>query len=132
MENEYYCPHCRAALKVNEQIILTAKVDDKKGGLILFEPQLGDYKIIKHKECQYDNNKHVEFLCPVCHKNLSAEHENLAEILLIDDQGDEYEIWFSEIVGEHATYKIKAGKVFNAYGEDQSKYMNFFGKSPEY
>ena len=129
MKNEYYCPHCKAPLKVDEHIILTVKLKENKGGLILFEPKLGNYKITKHKNCTYDDKMHVEFLCPVCHKNLSSQHENLAEILLVDDQGDEYEVWFSEIVGEHATYKIKAGKILNAYGEDQSKYMNFFGNS---
>ena len=43
-----------------------------------------------------------------------------------------YKILFSEIIGEQATYKIKAGKVYNAFGEDQSKYVNHFGKGPDY
>ena len=132
MKNEYYCPHCKAPLKVGDHIILTAKVDKYKGGLILFEPKLGDYKIIKHGDCKIEDNTHVDFLCPVCHENLSTEKENLAEILLIDSDGDEYKILFSEIIGEQATYKIKAGKVYNAFGEDQSKYTNHFGKGPDY
>ena len=132
MKNEYYCPHCRASLKVDKHIILTVKTEKYKGGLILFEPKLGDYKILKHKDCQFKEDMHVDFLCPVCHENLSTKHENLAEILLVDSEGDEYEIWFSEIIGEQATYKIKTGKVFGAYGEDQAKYVNHFGTRPEY
>lgn len=132
MGNEYYCPQCRTPLKVDEHIILTAKSDKGRGGLVLFEPKLGDYNIIKHKECMMSENTHVEFFCPVCHKNLSSDKKNLAEILLVDTEGDEYEVWFSEIIGEQATYKIKAGKVYNAFGEDQDKYMNFFGSGPVY
>ncbi|MCF6366492.1 MAG: hypothetical protein L3J35_09865 [Bacteroidales bacterium] len=132
MTNEYYCPHCKAQLKVGNRIILTAKVDKYKGGLILFEPKLGDFKIVKHKSCKIEENTHVDFLCPVCHENLSTAQENLAEILLVDSDGDEYGIMFSEILGEQATFKIKAGKVYDAFGNDQNKYINHFGKGPEY
>ena len=132
MKNEYYCPYCKTPLKVDEHIILTAKSDKGKGGIVLFEPKLGDYNIIKHKECKMSENTHVEFFCPVCNKNLSSDKKNLAEILLIDREGDEYQVCFSEIIGEQATYKIKAGKVFGAYGDDQAKYVNYFGTVPEY
>ncbi len=132
MTNEYYCPHCKAHLKVDKHIILTAKIDKNKGGLILFEPKLGDFNILKNKNCKLEEKSHVDFLCPVCHASLNNEQENLAEILLVDSEGDEYNILFSEIIGEQATYKIKTGKVFNAYGDDQSKYLNHFGKGPDY
>ena len=132
MENEYYCPHCKTPLKIDKHIILTAKPDKGTGGVVLFEPKLGDYNVVKHKECKMKENVHVEFFCPVCHKNLSSDKKNLAEILLVDPEGDEYQVWFSEIIGEQATYKIKAGKVFVAYGEDQAKYVNYFGTGPEY
>ncbi len=132
MINEYYCPHCKASLKVDNHVILTAKGDKNKGGLVLFEPKLGDFNIISHKDFNLENNTHVDFLCPVCHKNLSTKKENLAEILLIDSDKDEYRILFSEIIGEQATYKIKAGKVYNAFGNDQNVYVNHFGTGPEY
>ena len=132
MQNEYYCPHCNSHLKVNKYIILTAKQENGYGGIVLFEPKLGDYKIIKHNSCLLEEGERVEFLCPVCHKNLSSEKDNFAEITLKDPEGDEYKILFSEIIGEHATYKIKAGKVQASFGEDSQKYMNFFGSEPIY
>ena len=132
MPNEYYCPYCKTPLKIDSHIILTAKTDHKGGGIVLFEPKLGDYNIIRHKDCKLKENIRVEFFCPVCNKNLSSDKKNLAEIILIDAEGDEYKVWFSEIIGEQATYKIKAGKVYKAYGEDQAKYMNHFGTGPEY
>lgn len=132
MQNEYYCPYCKTPLKIDSHIILTAKTDKGKGGIVLFEPKLGDYKIISHKECKLKENVRVEFFCPVCNKNLSSDKKNLAEINLTDAEGDEYKVWFSEIIGEEATYKLKAGKVYKAYGEDQAKYMNHFGTGPEY
>ena len=131
-ENEYYCPHCKTPLKIDNHIILTAKTDQAGGGIVLFEPKLGDYNIIWHKDCKIKENVRVEFFCPVCYKNLSSDKKNFAEILLIDSEGDEYEVWFSEIIGEQATYKIKAGKILGAYGEDQAKYTNHFGTGPEY
>lgn len=132
MQNEYYCPYCKTPLKTHKHIILTAKTDQGSGGIVLFEPKLGDYNIIRHKDCKLKENIRVEFFCPVCHNNLSSDKKNLAEIILIDTEGDEYKVWFSEIIGEQATYKIKAGKVYKAYGEDQAKYMNHFGTGPEY
>ena len=131
MKNNYYCPECNANLNVGGSIILVAKVDGKKGGLVLFEPQLGAYKVIRHDDCKISKGDHAEFFCPVCSMNLSSKNDMLATIMMKDSDDDFYEIWFSEIVGENATYKVKGADV-EAFGEDSPKYMNVFGSEPNY
>jgi hypothetical protein len=51
---------------------------------------------------------------------------NLAEIIMLDEDGKEYQIYFSEIVGEHVTFKIKDADM-ESFGEDSEGYVNFFG-----
>ena len=58
-------------------------------------------------------------------------HENLAKVLMLDEKNNEYEILFSEIVGEKCTYKIKEEDI-ELFGDHASKYMNFFGEIPKY
>ncbi len=33
-------------------------------------------------------------------------NKNLARVIMIDDDGKEYDIVFSEIIGQHSTFKI--------------------------
>jgi hypothetical protein len=46
-----------------------------------------------------------DFLCPLCHANLTdhAISKNLARIKMIDEKGCEADIYFSEIYGEKCT-----------------------------
>lgn len=129
--NEYFCPSCNTPLKIENHIILTAIPEGKIGGIILFEPKLGNFNIVKHPGCEIRPGEKVEFYCPVCHSNLGVGEETLAEITHFDAHGNEYKILFSEIMGEQATFKIREGKVENYYGADSGKYMNFFGVGPE-
>lgn len=126
MENNYYCPECKSQLLVGGHIVITAKTEEEQG-ILFFEPKLGNYKITKNPNFNLKTGEHAEFFCPVCHTNLSTKDDCLAQICLKDSHGDEYEVWFSEFVGEEATYKIRAGKVAESYGKDSVSYMNHFG-----
>jgi len=130
MENRYFCPECKSDLLVDGHIILTAEAKSGKG-LLLFEPKLGNYNFRKHANFLLETGEHVEFYCPVCRKNLSEKDDSLAQICLQDSEGDVYELWFSELVGKEATYKIKAG-VIEAFGKDNQIYLNHFGHEPTY
>jgi hypothetical protein len=132
--NDYFCPKCNAPIKISNHIILKAipKSSNTLGSMVLFEPILGDFRVTTHKTCTMKDGMHIEFYCPICNANLSAEDEYLTHINMTDSDGDNYEIWFSEITGEHATYKIKAGKIADKYGEHSSKYTNHWGSFPTY
>ncbi len=130
--NEYICPKCKGYLKVNVKIIFIARKDDGKTGLILLNPELGDYKRIVHNSLEIKEGERITFLCPLCHADLSANdiNKNLARIIMTDKNGTEYKILFSEVQGEKCTYRISKKEV-EAYGEDSSQYMNYFGSGPE-
>ncbi len=132
--NEYFCPKCNSPLRISNHIILKGKPSDSDvfGNLILFEPILGDFKVTSHPSCQMKEGVRMEFFCPVCNANLSADNDHLAHINMTDTEGDNYEIWFSEISGEQATFKIKAGQIAVKYGADSHKYTNHWGSGPNY
>ncbi|MEJ2593759.1 MAG: hypothetical protein P8100_01190, partial [bacterium] len=62
--------------------------------------------------------------CPVCHQNLSSgKHVNLAMVIAVDESRQEFEILFSQIIGEHSTVKM-IGDNMELYGEDVYKYQD--------
>jgi hypothetical protein len=131
--NNYYCPYCKGQLKANQKIILASRKEDGQRGLLLFNPKLGEYDIIKHDFYDLDEGEHIDILCPLCHANLTDTtlDENLARILMKDSSGIEYQIYFSEIVGMKCTYKIIGDNV-EAFGEDADRYLNHWGEAPRY
>jgi hypothetical protein len=131
--NEFKCPYCDGHLKANTKIILSARKDNGKRGLILFNPQLGEYDILKHDTFELSEGEHLDILCPLCHANLTDTtiDQNLAKILMLDETGNEYQVYFSEIVGMKCTYKIH-GKKVEAFGEDAAQYLNYWGETPRY
>lgn len=133
MENNYLCPKCNAYLNVGENIILTAKNRCGDKGIVLLSPELGNYRIEKHPFFIIKEGDHVNLYCPSCGENLAARNlsDNLAKMIMIDQQENEYEIYFSEIAGEHCTYKIKEG-ILESFGGDSTVYVNHFGEVPHY
>ena len=133
MEINYLCPKCKSYLNIGQKIVLSVKVKDKQEGLILFEKELGNYEIKKHDIIEYKKGDMLGFYCPICHENLASEdvNSNLAKIIMSDEKGKEFEIVFSKIAGEHATYKLKDNEV-EAFGEDSDNYINYFGHTPKY
>lgn len=133
METEYICPYCRGYLKTNTKLILTVRKNDGARGLVLFNPKLGEYDIIKHKSFELVEGDQVDILCPLCHANLTDHtiSNSLARIIMVDEQGKEFSIYFSEIYGMKCTYKIQDGSI-ETYGEDSDNYRNFWGAGPKY
>ncbi len=132
--NDFLCPYCRGHLMPHTKVILAARKESGQRGLILFNPQLGEYDIIVHHTFRLQEGEHTDLLCPLCHANLTDHtlSKNLARIKMIDSQGQEYDIYFSEIFGEKCTYKISADKKVETFGQDAADYGNFWGEEPRY
>jgi hypothetical protein len=127
MKKIYFCNHCKAQLNVGNDIIFIACKTNKETGLILASQEVGNYSVTKDPLFAMEKGEHIELMCPVCHKRLQVKdiHENLAMIMMRDEHGVESEIYFSEIYGEHCTYKITNIKKVEAFGDDSEKY-NFW------
>ena len=127
MEINYKCPKCKSFLNIGNKIVLSAKVGNNQKGLILFSNELGNYEIKKHDLVQYQKGEKIGFYCPICHSNLAADDVNINLVkVIMEDNGKEYTVLFSNIAGEHATYKIHKDRL-EAYGKDKDKYLNFLG-----
>ncbi len=128
MKNEYICPYCRGNLKIDNDIVFAVRTQSEQRGIIMVSPKLGNYRYRKHPDLKLKDGDLLETFCPMCHSNLKAinVNTNLAEVIMVDENGDEYQIYFSEIVGEHVTFKIKDSDM-ESYGDDTEGYINFFG-----
>ncbi len=127
MEINYKCPKCKSYLNIGNKVVLSAKVNENQKGLILFSNKLGNYEIKKHDLVQYKKGQKVGFYCPICHSNLAAEDLNLNLVkVIMEEGGKEFTVLFSNIAGEHATYKLH-DKNYEAFGKDKDKYINFLG-----
>ncbi len=134
-ENDFLCPYCRGQLKPHNKVILSGRNESGKRGMLLFNPQLGQYDIIHHGTFTLREGEHMDILCPLCHANLTDQSidKNLARIKMIDTKGKEFDIYFSEIVGLKCTYKISSDKKeVESFGEDADEYRNYWGESPRY
>ena len=133
MKTKFYCPHCNSQLNIGNDIIFTVKKSDTHMGLLLVSPQVGDYSVIKDPLFSIETGERLEIICPVCHKKLQKNklNKNLAMVLMKDEKDVESEIYFSEIFGEHCTYKI-TNKNIEIFGDDSGKYSNFWGAEPSY
>ncbi len=129
LKENYLCPHCNSHLRVWNNIIFTIMSNkNKKRGLLLLNPELGNYSYLSHASLKFEDGEIVEFFCPVCQTNLAAKeiNENLIKIAMIDENGKEYEIFFSKIAGEHSTFKIEKDNILENFGDDVSSYYNYF------
>ena len=65
------------------------------------------------------------FRSPLCNATMQSDiHENLARVLMKDEEGDYYEVYFSEVSGEHITYTT-AGDKLHIEGEHAGRYTHF-------
>jgi len=128
MKTNFICPKCSGYLLVGDKIIFTAKTKkDKRSGIILLSPKLGDYTSVLHSDFKIEKGEEVNFFCPICHASLvvSDVDEKLVKIIMIDENSDKYEIYFSGVAGEHCTYKVSDEKI-EKYGEASEKYYKYF------
>ena len=128
MKKDYLCPYCKGKLNVNKNIVLSVHTESNNRGLIFISPELGNYKTITHPSFEIKEGEHLDIFCPICHANLQAIEidKNLAKVMMMDESQKVYEIVFSEIAGEHCTYKL-VDQSIESYGEHTEHYRNHFG-----
>lgn len=129
LKNNYLCPCCKSYLKVWNNIIFSVKsYKDSKRGILLLNPELGNYSVISHASLVFDEGEIVEFFCPVCQADLTAKdiNINLVRILMLDEKNNELDVYFSKTCGEHSTFRIDKNNIVEKYGEDTSAYVNYF------
>lgn len=127
MAIEYLCKACRGHLNVKTSIVLSAtKVNSSKRGLIYLSPELGNYSVTTHPSFKLEEGEEYLITCPICHSQLnSLKYAHLVRIIMIDEQGKEFDIYFSNIAGEKCTYKI-SGATVESKGPDSTKYNKYF------
>lgn len=127
MATEYLCKACRGVLNVKTSIILSAmNATNSKKGLVYLNPELGNYTVTTHPTFRMEEGEEYLIKCPICHAHLnSLKYDHLVRIIMIDDNGQESDIYFSDIVGEKCTYKISGSKV-EKIGPDALKYNKYF------
>jgi len=127
MAVEYLCKACRGHLNVKTSIVLSAtKINSSKRGLVYLNPELGNYTKTTHPSFQLEEGAEYMINCPICHSQLnSMRYPHLIRIIMIDDNGKEYDIYFSGIVGEKCTYKISETGIEKT-GPDAHLYDKYF------
>ncbi|MEI6748955.1 MAG: hypothetical protein ACOYMF_00340 [Bacteroidales bacterium] len=125
MQNEFLCPSCHNLLNVGKNVIFATRSKENKAGLIILYPDVGDYALVKHPSLVFKKGDRLDFYCPYCNKKLSSDrNENLAKVIIRDENKVEYEIHFSRVAGEFRTFKI-IGMSVGIYEEDANEYINF-------
>ena len=134
MGNKYYCPKCKALLNVRDHIVFSAENSKKQKGIFLLNAKLGNYQMMHDQEFEYLSGDHIDFYCPVCNNSLGIPKvsKDLAEIFMIDEKGDQYEIVFSEIAEKKLTLKIKDNTIVESFGEGAEEFKNYWGEGPRY
>jgi hypothetical protein len=127
MATEYLCKACRGVLNVKTSIVLSAtKVNSAKKGLIFLNPELGNYTVTTHPTFVIDEGEEYIINCPICHAHLnSLKYDHLVRIIMVDEKGKQYDIYFSDIIGEKCTFKI-SGTTVEKIGPDSVKYDKYF------
>jgi hypothetical protein len=127
MAIEYLCKVCRGHLKVKNSIVLAAaKKNHAQRGLVFLDPEIGNYKKTTHPSFNIKEGEEYIYTCPICHSQLnSAKYKHLVRIIMIDEDGKEYNIYFSGIAGEKCTYKLR-GTTLERKGPDTKLYDKYF------
>jgi hypothetical protein len=129
MAVEYLCKVCRGHLNVKTSIILSATnlADRGQRGLVYLNPELGNYTKTTHPSFDIKEGEEYIYTCPICGAQLnSMKYLHMVRILMIDDAGKEFNIYFSGIGGEKCTYKIRGNKVEQKAGPDARIYDKYF------
>jgi uncharacterized protein YbaR (Trm112 family) len=125
MLNEFLCPSCHNLLNVGKNVIFATRSKENKSGVIILNPDREDYSIVKHPSFVFEKGDRIDFCCPYCNKKLNSDrNENLAKVIMRDENKVEYEIHFSRVAGERSTYKI-VGMSVEIFGEEAKEYINF-------
>ena len=123
--NDFLCPKCRGGLRAGDHIVFRVKNQKKQFGILLLSPEIGNYSSIKHPSFHFETDEQLEFSCPLCHYKLQSEiDERLAHVLMTDAGGEEVNVYFSQISGEHTTYAT-SGDSLRVAGEHAGRYTYF-------
>lgn len=127
MKNTFQCPHCLAHLRVRENVIFRVRTKEMKRGMLLINPELGNYSYISAPDLKFALGEKVDFYCPVCCEDLAVKsiNPNLVNVRMKDGERD-YDVYFSSVVGEHLTFKIHDHNIVDRFGEDYSAYVSYF------
>jgi len=129
MIKNYTCPKCDGQLRFGDHVFLTAYNMEGQGSIILLHAELGNYTVDFHPNIEFNKGEKVNFLCPICHKDLSSDkHEDLAMVCMTDSAGEKYDIYFSQVTGEHSTIKMY-GEHVELIGPHSDRYMDYFSMS---
>jgi len=129
MALDYMCPHCKGFISLDECLIFSVRTKEHRVGLISLHPELGNYSIKKHHGFDFQEGEDLDFYCPICHAELASKlHRNLAKIIMIDENHNEFEILFSKTAGEQSTYKTE-GETMEIFGDDSAEYIDFINLS---
>ena len=123
--NNFLCPKCMGQICVGDHLIFKVKNTKKQSGLILLNPQIGNYTSIKHPTFIIEQGEAIEYFCPVCNTSLVSDiHRNLAHVILHEENGQDYDVYFSQVSGEHSTFET-SGESVRISGEDAGRYTYF-------
>lgn len=126
MANNFLCPVCKGHLRIGDSLVISAKSKTNKKGLLLLNPEIGNYSKTTHPTFEIEKGGEYYFYCPICHATLNSEKSpNLIRLILIDDKDLEYEVFFSNIGDERCTFKVSDKKV-EFSGPDAESYKKYF------
>ena len=129
MAVQYLCKVCRGVLNVKTSIVVAAaKIGNRsQRGLIYLNPEIGNYTTTTHPSFQIKEGEECVYTCPICSAQLnSMKYIHLVRIIMVDENGKEYNIYFSGIAGEKCTYKIRGHKIEEKIGPDVKIYNKYF------
>lgn len=123
--DDFLCPKCKGHLRVGDRIIFKVKNGMKQSALLLLSPHIGNYSSVKHPSFEFNQGEILEFYCPLCDGSLKSDiHQNLALVLMKDESGKSFVVYFSQVAGEHSTYEVD-GEAIHVAGEDAGLYTYF-------
>ena len=123
--NNFLCPKCMGQIRVGDHLIFKVKNTKKQSGLILLNPQIGNYTSIKHPNFIIEQGEALEYFCPVCNTSLVSDiHRNLAHVILHEENGQDHDVYFSQVSGEHSTFET-SGESVRISGVDAGRYTYF-------
>jgi hypothetical protein len=123
--NDFLCPKCKGHLRVGSHIIFKVKNSAKQSALLLLNPQIGNYSSVKHPSFEFKKGEILDFFCPLCNGSLKSDiHQNLALVLMKDEEEKSFVVYFSQVAGEHSTYEVD-GEAIHFAGEDAGLYTYF-------
>lgn len=129
MALDYMCPHCKGFISLEDCVMFSVKTKDDRVGLLSLHPELGNYTVRKHREFDFEEGDEFDFYCPICHAELASKlHSNLARIVMVDENYNEFDILFSKKAGQRSTYKIE-GETMEIFGDDSAEYIDFMNLS---